>query len=150
MFIMTTKFPGKKLFALAALLLICILAALLLPGRSEDNAVPGGNDEECCAYLASLGWEVSPEPVETLELTLPKPLDESYLSYNEMQKLQGFDLSPLAGETLQRRTYRVSNHPTGEPCQANLYIYDGKIVAGDIICTGKNGFISDLRFPAKQ
>jgi len=147
---MTAKFPGKKLLLLALVLLLCLLAALLLPGQSENNAIPGGNDEECCAYLASLGWEVESEPIETLELTLPDPLDESYLSYNEVQKLQGFDLSPLAGKTLLRRTYRVNNHPTLAPCQANLYTYDGEIVAGDIICTGKNGFISDLRFPRPQ
>lgn len=149
MLIMTAKFPAKKLFLLASLFLILLLAALLLP-HSASSAIPGTNDAERCAYLTSLGWEVDDEPIETLTVQLPKPLDEPYLSYNEVQKLQGFDLSPLAGKALLRCTYRVNNHPTGAPCQANLYIFEGEIVAGDIMCTGKNGFISDLKFPQKQ
>lgn len=149
MLIMTAKFPAKKVLLLAFLFIIGILAALLLP-RSASSAISGSDDAERCAYLSSLGWEVEEAPIETLSISLPEPLAEPYLSYNEMQKLQGFDLSPLAGKTLTRCTYRVNNHPTLEPCQANLYIYEGEIVAGDIMCTGKNGFISDLKFPQQK
>lgn len=143
---MTAKFPGKKLLLLVPLLLVCLLAVLFFP-KSADNAISGADDAARCAYLASLGWDIDAKPVETLELTLPEVLDEPYLSYNEMQKLQGFDLSPLAGKTLLRCTYCVNNHPSNAPCQANLYVYEGEIVGGDIMCTGKNGFISDLKFP---
>ena len=148
MFIMTAKFPGKKLLPLLPVLLLCLLA-LLLPSKKESG-IPGGSNEERLAYLTSLGWEVDEACVEKLDITLPKALDGDFTSYNEMQKTQGFDLSPLAGKTLTRVTYRVKNHPMREDAQANLYIYDGNIVAGDIICTGKNGFISDLKFPQKQ
>ncbi|MFR8277416.1 MAG: aldolase/citrate lyase family protein, partial [Desulfovibrio fairfieldensis] len=80
--------------------------------------------------LNSLGWQVEPEPVETLSLTLPKELEEPYLSYNVLQRAQGFDLEPCCGKTVERCTYTVKNHPSGKVCQADLYICGGEIVAG--------------------
>ena len=88
-----------------------------------------------------------PEPVETLSLTLPKELEEPYLSYNVLQRAQGFDLEPCCGKTVERCTYTVKNHPSGKVCQADLYICGGEIVAGDILCTGEGGFIAPLAFP---
>ena len=95
----------------------------------------------------SLGWQVEPEPVETLSLTLPKELEEPYQSYNVLQRAQGFDLEPCCGKTVERCTYTVKNHPSGKVCQADLYICGGEIVAGDILCTGEGGFIAPLAFP---
>ena len=94
-----------------------------------------------------VGWQVEPEPVETLSLTLPKELEEPYQSYNVLQRAQGFDLEPCCGKTVERCTYTVKNHPSGKVCQADLYICGGEIVAGDILCTGEGGFIAPLAFP---
>ena len=147
MLIMTAKLPAKKLFFLAFLLLAALLIPLLLPNSSQNSTISGKNDAERCAYLASFGWEVETLAVETAEIALPELFEESHLSYNEMQKMQGFDLSPLTGKTLQRHTYRVLNHPCCSSALANLYTYEEKIVAGDIVCAGENGFLSDLKFP---
>ena len=78
---------------------------------------------------------------------LPKELEEPYLSYNVLQRAQGFDLEPCCGKTVERCTYTVKNHPSGKVCQADLYICGGEIVAGDILCTGEGGFIAPLAFP---
>ena len=64
-------------------------------------------------------------------LFLPKELEEPYLSYNVLQRAQGFDLEPCCGKTVERCTYTVKNHPSGKVCQADLYICGGEIVAGD-------------------
>ena len=80
-------------------------------------------------------------------LFLPKELEEPYLSYNVLQRAQGFDLEPCCGKTVERCTYTVKNHPSGKVCQADLYICGGEIVAGDILCTGEGGFIAPLAFP---
>ena len=80
-------------------------------------------------------------------LFLPKELEEPYLSYNVLQRAQGFDLEPCCGKTVERCTYTVKNHPSGKVCQADLYICGGEIVAGDILCTGEDGFIAPLAFP---
>ena len=80
-------------------------------------------------------------------LFLPKELEEPYLSYNVLQRAQGFDLEPCCGKTVERCSYTVKNHPSGKVCQADLYICGGEIVAGDILCTGEGGFIAPLAFP---
>ena len=72
-----------------------------------------------------------------------------HLSYNDLQRSQGFDLTRYCGQTLSRYTYVVTNYPDASlPCQADLYVCDGALAAGDIVCTGENGFMAGLAFPA--
>ena len=157
MFIVTAKVPKRRYFLLGALVILAVLVAILaLRGGKKDAAsdepsLQAETNEQRVAYLESLGWEVDAEPIEALKLTLPDELVEPYRSYNEIQLKQGFDLTPYLGETLDRYTYCVNNY-TGRPrgCQADLYVYDGTVVAGDIVCTGANGFIAILEFPANE
>ena len=101
------------------------------------------------SYLSSLGWAVAPQPIETLSITLGETLEEPYLSYNALQLEQGFDLTRYCGKTLSRYTYVVTNYPDpARPCQLNLYVCDGVVAAGDLVCTGENGFVAGLAFPA--
>ena len=154
MFIVTAKVPKRRSVALAAAAILALGAAVLaLHGHSPKSAeseasLQAETNEQRVAYLESLGWEVDAEPVETLRLSLPEALTEPYLSYNQLQLRQGFDLTPCLGKTVDRCTYRVSNYP-GRPngCQADLYVCEGVIVAGDIVCTGADGFIDTLEFP---
>ena len=155
MFIVTAKVPKRRYFLLGALAILAVLIAVLAlrggraaPGADEPS-LRAETNEQRVAYLESLGWEVDAEPIEALSLTLPDELVEPYRSYNEIQLKQGFDLTPYLGETLERYTYCVNNYPDRpRGCQADLYLHDGTIVAGDIVCTGANGFIAALEFPA--
>lgn len=157
MFIFTAKVP-KRSHLLPVLLaaLIAVVAILFLrAGKSGADGKPpelrAETNEARVKYLESLGWEVDGEPIEVLRLTLPEELVEPYRSYNELQLKQGFDLAPFLGETLERCTYAVKNYPgRADGCQADLYLSDGFIVAGDIVCTGANGFIATLDFPAAE
>ena len=55
----------------------------------------------------------------------------------------------LAVELSESYTYVVTNYPDASlPCQADLYICGGVLAAGDIVCTGENGFMAGLAFPA--
>ena len=55
---------------------------------------------------------------------------------------------PSAGPS-PRYTYVVTNYPDpARPCQLNLYVCDGVVAAGDLVCTGENGFVAGLAFPA--
>ena len=153
MFIVTAKVPKRRYFLLGALAVLIVLVAVLAlrggsPEAGEAPSLKAETNEARVEYLASLGWEVDPEPVEALRLTLPDELVEPYLSYNALQRRQGFDLEPYCGETLARYTYNVTNYPEHpEGCQADLYLFDGEIIAGDVVCTGENGFISTLERP---
>ncbi len=154
MFIVTAKVPKRRNLLLGALVaLIVLMIAVVLFSRSpkpadREPSLQAETNEQRVAYLESLGWEVEAEPVESLQLTLPEELAEPYLSYNQLQLRQGFDLSSCLGKTVERCTYRIANYPDRpNGCQADLYICDGVIVAGDIVCTGANGFIDILEYP---
>lgn len=145
MLIWTTRFSKKKA-VLAVLAMGVVMVALILlasrTGTEETAKLPALSDNaQRIAYLQSLGWEVETEPVETLQFLLPDTLSDFYLAYNELQKLQGFDLTDYCGKQVTRYTYTVTNYqerPTG--VQANLYICEELPVAGDICCPGESGF----------
>lgn len=150
MFIISAKFTKKRLVLCAIALALLIWGAVALGGRQETPAdpIPGETDQQRTEYLASLGWITSSAPTETLEFTLPDPLGETYQRYNQLQQEQGFDLTPYAGQQVKRFTYPVTNYPDmPEGVQADLYVCDGLIIGGDILCTGEEGFVTTLKFP---
>ena len=152
MFIVTAKVNALRRTLLFVILLFAAAAAVLTlcrrGGETSETRPQAATNEERLAYLASLGWEVDPEPLEALRLTLPESMEEPYRSYNELQGKQGFDLTPVLGKTVERFAYRVRNYPNRpEGCQIDLYVYHGGVVAGDVLCTGAGGFIDTLIFP---
>ena len=143
----------RKKAALAVILAGAVLAALiLLLGQRGGMGVPEqpclSSNGERVAYLRELGWEIDPEPLTTLQFLLPPKLSGDYITYNDLQKSQGFDLETCCGKQVTRYTYTVTNYPQRpDGVQLNLYICGGEIVAGDILCTGEGGFIAPLAFP---
>lgn len=156
MMIFTAKFTRKKA-ALAVILaglvvgLVIVLAGL--PGESNPSnpgGVPGqvSDNSGRVAFLEAYGWQVESEPVETLQLLLPEQLEGAWAAYSDLQQRQGFDLSPYCGKRVERFTYTVTNYPgISQGVQANLYLCEDTVVAGDIFCTGENGFQTTLEFP---
>ena len=145
MLIWTAKFSRKKAVAAVIVMGAVIAALIILMGRmtTEDSTdAPQLTDNaQRVAYLQSLGWEVEPEPVETLQFLLPETLAEPYLTYNELQKAQRFDLTDCRGKQVSRYTYTVTNYPDrAEGVQANLYLCEDLPVAGDICGPGEDGF----------
>ena len=148
---------SKKTKAVVAVILAGILAAavILLAGRSHGGQDAAAwqldSNADRVAYLESMGWQVEAEPVETLQFLLPEKLEEPYLTYNELQDSQGFDLSACCGMQVARYTYTVTNYPgRAEGVQANLYVCEGQPVAGDILCAGADGFQETLVYPAEE
>ena len=125
---------SKKTKAVVAVILAGILAAavLLLVGRSG-----GGQD--------AAAWQLTGNADRIAYL------EEPYLTYNELQDSQGFDLSACCGKQVARYTYTVTNYP-GRPegVQANLYVCEGQPVAGDILCAGADGFQDTLVYPEQD
>lgn len=152
MVIWTARF-SKRAKAVLLLIVLALTAAVvfLLLGRGGGEPAPAiilAANEDRVAYLQSLGWEVEPEPVETLQFLLPEELTEPYVTYNELQAEQGFDLSACCGKQVSRYTYTVTNYPgRAEGVQVNLYVCEEMPVAGDILCAGADGFQDTLAFP---
>ena len=155
MLIWTARFSRKKA-ALAVIVLGLVLALVIvlagrLPSDSPAEAVVLSDSAQRVAYLESLGWQVDPEPLETLQFLMPETLEEPYLSYNQLQLEQGFDLTECCGRQLSRYTYRVTNYPgRASGVQANLYVCEDVLAGGDIFCPGADGLQAPLAFPAQE
>ena len=108
MLIWTASVSKKKTAVITAVILVAVLAVVVLVGNQADPAVSGlpqlADNDARVSYLQSMGWEVDPEPVETLQFLLPEKLEEPYLTYNELQDSQGFDLSACCGKQVARYT----------------------------------------------
>lgn len=155
MVIWTARFSkkAKAVLLVIALGVVAAVVILLSGGRGNEATVEihlATNDDRV-AYLQSLGWTVESEPVETLQFLLPEELSEPYLTYNQLQKEQRFDLSACCGKQVSRYTYTVTNYPgRSEGVQANLYVCEESPVAGDILCAGADGFQDTLAFPEES
>ena len=143
----------RRRMALMSLALgLVIGSALLLAGcfggDKETEVITAATNEERVAYLEGLGWQVEPQPIETLDLQLPEKLEGEWDVYAKLQKGQGLPFSEFAGQAVKRYTYTVTNYPEiPQGVQANLYLWGDQIIGGDVIFTGQGGFQTDLAFP---
>ena len=143
----------RRRMALMSLSLgVVIGSALLLAGcfggDKETEVITAATNEERVAYLEALGWQVEPQPIETLDLQLPEKLEGEWDAYAKLQKGQGLPFSEFAGQAVKRYTYTVTNYPEiPQGVQANLYLWGDQIIGGDVIFTGQGGFQTDLAFP---
>ena len=144
----------RRRMALMSLALgLVIGSALLLAGcfggDKETEVITAATNEERVAYLEALGWQVEPQPIETLDLQLPEKLEGEWDAYAKLQKGQGLPFSEFAGQAVKRYTYTVTNYPEiPQGVQANLYLWGDQIIGGDVIFTGQGGFQTDLKFPS--
>ena len=143
----------RRRMALMSLALgLVIGSALLLAGcfggDKDTEVITAATNEERVAYLEALGWQVEPQPIETLDLQLPEKLEGEWDAYAKLQKGQGLPFSEFAGQAVKRYTYTVTNYPEiPQGVQANLYLWGDQIIGGDVIFTGQGGFQTDLAFP---
>ena len=154
MLILTAKVNKKRLIT-ALLILVVSVAVIAILKSGGDNAAPSAslsavvkNNDQRVAYLNSLGWKVSPEPIEEQTVVIPKDFDDVYADYNGIQKAQGFDLSKYRGLEAVRYTYEVLNYPSGDDTVvADMIVYRNQIIAGDVQSPAIEGFMSGLNYP---
>ena len=158
MLIVTAKMPKRKLtlgVAAAALLCCCAIALNFGHALSREASAPASpnpkgvrSNQDRIDYLSAYGWQVSPEPVATQELLIPKEMDDSYTEYLALQTGQGFDLQKYAGKRVKRYTYEVLNYPTGEAgVQVNLLLCKNTVVGGEVLSPQLDGFLHGLAMP---
>lgn len=157
MMIFSTKITKKKTVAIA-LICACMLMLLIISIPQSDAAA--GNmkkttlksNEERLDYIATYGWQVSPEPVEVMEIVIPTEFDETYETYNVLQKSQGFDLSSFKGKKAMRYTYEITNYPTPQesPVNVNLLLMEEKLIGGDVTSVALGGFMHSLERPENE
>jgi len=153
MLIWTARFSRRRAVILVVFLGVILALVVMLAGRHNqtEQTAKLSTNENRVEFLQSYGWEVNSEPMETLQFLLPKELPEPYVTYNELQKQQGFDLTACCGKQVERYTYAVTKYPDRpDGIQVNLYVCNGSAVAGDVCCPGADGFQQGLAFPSKK
>lgn len=167
MMILTTKLTKKKLIAIVAVAaaLLCIL--IIFAGRSVstskgleestetvEKTISYKNistNEDRIAFLASCGWAVKEEPLESQEVRIPTEFNEVYQRYNELQVSQSFDLTKYSGKRVKRYTYEITNYPTGEEgVLATILVYKKTIIGGDVMSSRLDGFMHGLDISCAQ
>ena len=157
MLILSAKVSKRKI--LIGILIAAAVIALLVYLCGKADTAPGdpgtqtpaadaGSTEGRIAFLESYGWTVSGTPTETQEVKIPENFNDVFTRYNQLQQSQGFDLLPLAGKTVKRYVYAVTNYPDGrEDCCATVLVYKNKVVGGDISCTSEGGKVHGFAMP---
>ncbi|MBQ8340811.1 MAG: DUF4830 domain-containing protein [Clostridia bacterium] len=154
----TIRFFGIVCVALIALAVLVALVPTLEPATAvsgeaitESETVSYENirsNEDRIAFLASFGWQVDATPTESTTVGIPRSFDKVFAAYNEMQRMQGLDLSGYSGKTVERHTYTVTNYEGyAGTVLANLLIYRGRVIGADICSADVNGFVHGLQKP---
>ena len=100
------------------------------------------DNEDRVNFIKFFGWEVSPEPIEVVNVLIPKEFGDVYKNYNEIQKKQGLNLEKYKGKEVTRYTYEVTNYPKEkEYVHINLLVYKNKVIGGDVCSIKINGFM---------
>jgi hypothetical protein len=158
MFVYSVKTSKAKIITLFTALVAVVIAIFTVmsrgnePAATDDTAMnlKASTAQERKAFLSQFGWEISEDPVEVSEVIIPENFDDGYTEYAAMNKAQGFDLEPFKGMRAKRWTYTVFNYPgleNSDGVQANILVYDGRVIGGDICSLEQGGFISGFELP---
>lgn len=141
--VLSLKANKKRILAFFVLAAAVIGACFILGNNEEDKPkeILGGTNEERVAFLQGFGWQLDTDPAETREVMIPAEFNDVYTTYNVMQKAQGFDLKPYAGEICTQYKYRVNNYPNAAEVYATLLVYGDLIIGGDVACAEADGFM---------
>ncbi len=147
----TLKFAAIVIVGIAVFLSLFIFIPPYEDGASDLETAAISyekikTDGDRRAFLSSLGYETSGEACENVKVKIPREFDRIYAGYNEIQKVLGFDLSKYKNREVERYTYEVTNYGDYEgTVYANLLVYRGKVIGGDICSASADGFVHGLK-----
>ena len=150
MFVYSVKSGQIKTIFLVSFVLMTVVSLFILSRDSQQTAnmnemsLKAESHEERMEFISQFGWEVEEEPVQVKEVIIPTELSDVYIAYNDIQKLQGFDLTEFAGERVKCWTYIVKNYEgyENQDCiHINMLVYDGEVIGGDVSSVRIDGFM---------
>ena len=155
MMVMTAKVDKKKIVMVLAAAAVLVAALIMLFGGGGDaapTAAPSlSSNDGRVQFLKSFGWEVASSPVESGQVRIPQEGSEVFDRYNALQKSQGYDLSPYAGQTVMRYVYKIQNYPGAtDPVYATLLVRGDQVIGGDVTDTSAKGVIRGFQMPTGE
>lgn len=159
MFVYSVKTSRSKIAVMIAAIIAIGLAVFAVMDKADSPAATDSalnlkaeSAEQRAAFLSQFGWKFSQDPVEVTEVIIPSDFSLGYTEYAEMNKASGFDLEPYKGMRAKRWTYDILNYPGYENkqgyIQANILVYNGIVIGGDICSLEQGGFMHSLEFPS--
>lgn len=153
MFIYSVRASTIRFFGVIVLML-SLLVGILVFGNSNvsvsasSDSIKFGSiktNEDRVGFITQFGISINEEPSETVEFSVPEDFDRIIAGYNEIQKMQGLDLSKYKNKKVTRYTYTVKNYPDydGE-VNVNLIVYRNTVIACDVSSASPDGFVKPL------
>ena len=153
MFIYSVRASSLRFFTVIVLTL-ALLVGIVLFARNEASAYTAATEvdfsgiktnEDRLNFISKFVSGVSGEPRETETFSVPENFDRIMLSYNEIQKSQGLDITKYKNKKVTRYTYELENWgDEGTPVFINLVVHRNKIIACDISSQDPAGFVKPL------
>lgn len=144
----TVRFFACILICLGVLVLLLTLGSAETVYASADGREInyGGmkTNEDRVAFIESFGIKVKGEPISEETFTMPDNFDRVIQGYNQIQKMQGLDLTKYERKRVTHYTYEVINYDTDAKVYVNLLVYRNRIVAADISSMDNGGFVKAL------
>lgn len=142
----------KKYFIIALACALTTIGGIVSVSADSTPAAKVGSvnmrastADERAAFFSQFGYEISEDPLEVKEVIIPTEFDETYESYNEIQKSQGLDLSKYKGKRVKMWSYAIKNYPgyesTDSAIRGNILVYEGVVVGGDVSNIELGGFM---------
>lgn len=99
-------------------------------------------------FLSNLNCEIFDEEAKEKEIVIPLQFGNVYNAYNALQGKAGYDLSLYKGEKCTLYSYRIKKFKMFKDddfANANLIVYNGRIIGGDFSSAKINGKMYPLK-----
>lgn len=150
MFVFSVKMTRRRVLSavIGAVALAAVLVTVLClpPAQSTVGSTPklsAATAEERIALLNELGYKATVDSETVQEIRLPDEADAVLSAYEELQTAGGLSLLKHSGKRVKLYTYAVID-TVGAKAQAHLYVYRGRVIAGDITAADPDGTQSPL------
>ena len=153
MFIYSVRASTLRFFAVI-LLTLAALIGIILFGKNEATAYTASTEvdfsgirtnEDRLEFISKFVTGVTGNPTSTESFSVPANFDRIMLSYNEIQKSQGLDITKYKNKKVTRYTYKATNYKSDAgDVYVNLIVYKNTVIACDVSSADPRGFIEPL------
>lgn len=154
MFVYSMHGGTLKFLSILGVALLCLVALMTLVPRVDAEAstladtasyhydkIKSADDVK--TFLAQFGWKVKDGEPECVKVVIPEEFDKIFTAYNDIQRAQGLDLAKYKRKEVTRYTFEIENYAGYDaPVLANVLVYRGKVIGGDVCSADVKGFIS--------
>ena len=153
MFIYSVRASSLRFFALIILTMATLIGIIFFT-QNEATALAASTEidfsgiktnDDRLEFISKFIPGVCGEPCNTVTFSVPESFDRIMLSYNEIQKSQGLDITKYKNKKVTRYTYELEKWGVDEiPVFINLVVYRNKIIACDVSSQDPTGFVKPL------